>query len=44
MKALLKRRYKKTTDSAHGSPVSANLLDQDFVCDGPDRKWGPEMA
>ena len=28
MKALQKRRYKKTTDSCHGGPVAANLLDQ----------------
>ena len=30
LKALQKRRYKKTTDSGHGGPVAANLLDQDF--------------
>ena len=44
MKALQKRRYKKTTDSTHGGPVAANLLDQDFVCDGPDRKWGADIS
>lgn len=36
LKALQKRRYKKTTDSSHGSPVAANLLDQDFACDRPE--------
>ncbi len=44
MRALQKRRYKKTTDSGHGGPVVANLLDQDFVCDGPDRKWGADIS
>lgn len=44
LKALQKRRYKKTTDSCHGSPVAANLLDQDFTCDGPDQKWGADIS
>jgi putative transposase len=44
LKALQKRRYKKTTDSSHGSPVTANLLDQDFACDGPDQKWGADIS
>jgi putative transposase len=34
MKALQKRRYKKTTDSDHGGPVAPNVLDQDFSADG----------
>lgn len=44
LKALQKRRYKKTTDSSHGDPVAANLLDQDFGCDGPDQKWGADIS
>ena len=44
LKALQKRRYKKTTDSCHGGPVAANLLDQDFTCDGPDQKWGADIS
>lgn len=44
LKALQKRRYKKTTDSCHGGPVAANLLDQDFGCDGPDQKWGADCC
>lgn len=44
LKALQKRRYKKTTDSSHGGPVAANLLDQDFACDGPDHKWGADIS
>jgi putative transposase len=44
MKANQKRRFRKTTDSDHGGPVAANLLDQDFACDGPDRKWGVDIS
>jgi len=44
MKALQKRRYKKTTDSDHGGLVAPNLLDQDFNCDGPDQKWGVDIS
>ena len=44
LKALQKRRFKKTTDSAHGGPVAPNLLDQDFSADGPDQKWGSDIS
>lgn len=44
LKALMKRRYKKTTDSAHGGPVAPNLLDQDFSAEGPNRKWGVDIS
>lgn len=44
LKALQKRRYKKTTDSSHDGPVAANLLDQDFACDGPNQKWGADIS
>jgi len=44
LKALQKRRYKKTTDSKHGGPVATNLLDQDFSCNGPDQKWGADIS
>ncbi len=44
LKANQKRRFKKTTDSNHGGPVAANLLDQNFACDGPDQKWGVDIS
>ena len=44
LRALQKRRYKKTTDSTHGSPVADNLLEQDFQCNGPDEKWGVDIS
>ena len=44
MKANQKRRFKKTTDSDHGGPVAANLLEQDFACERPVRKWGVDIS
>ena len=44
LKALQKRRYKKTTDSCHSGPVAANILDQDFTCDAQDQKWGADIS
>ena len=44
LKANQKRRFKKTTDSNHGGLIAANLLDQDFTCDRPDRKWGVDIS
>ena len=44
LKALQKRRYKKTTDSCHSGPLAPNLLDQDFTCEGPDQKWGVDIS
>lgn len=35
-----RRRYvPRTTDSTHGKPVAANLLERDFAAEGPNRKW-----
>ena len=44
LKARQKTRFKKTTDSNHGGPVAANVLDQDFSADGPDQKWGVDIS
>jgi putative transposase len=44
LRAIQKRRFKRTTDSDHGEPVAANLLNQDFACDGPDQKWGADIS
>lgn len=44
LKAVQRRRFKKTTDSAHGGPVAPNVLDQDFAADGPDQKWGADIS
>ncbi len=44
LKALQKRRFKKTTDSEHAGPVAANVLDQDFSADAPNQKWGADIS
>jgi putative transposase len=44
LKALHKRRFKKTTDSDHKGPVAANVLDQDFAAVGPNEKWGVDIS
>lgn len=44
LKALQKRRFKKTTDSDHKGPVAANVLDQDFAAVGPNEKWGVDIS
>ncbi len=43
LKAHQKRRFKKTTDSQHDCPIAFNILDQNFVCEGPDQKWGADI-
>ncbi len=42
--ARQKRRFKRTTDSEHAWPVTPNLVAQDFMADGPDRKWGADIS
>ena len=44
MKALQKRRFKRTTDSHHNHPIAPNLLDQDFSCEWPNQKWGLDIS
>ena len=44
LKAFQKRRFKKTTDSAHGGPIAPNMLDQDFETTGPNQKWGVDIS
>ena len=44
LKALQKRRFKKTTDSEHGGPVAPNVLDQDFLAEQINEKWGADIS
>jgi len=37
--AVVKRRFKLTTQSGHNLPVHRNLLNRDFVIDQPNRVW-----
>ncbi|NVN38520.1 IS3 family transposase [Komagataeibacter swingsii] len=38
------RRHKVTTDSHRQSDIAANLLDGDFLADGPNRKWAGDIS
>src|SRR4030095_7209093 len=39
LSARRKRRFRRTTDSAHAFPVAPNLLGRDFHAAAPDRVW-----
>ena len=39
IRAKGKRRFKVTTDSGHGLPISPNLLNREFTVAEPDRVW-----
>ena len=42
--ATIRRRFPRTTDSDHGRPVAANLLEQKFVIDQPDTVWLADIS
>ena len=42
--ARLKRRFRRTTDSAHDYPVAANKLDRKFETDAPNRVWTTDIT
>jgi transposase InsO family protein len=44
LRALQRRRFKRTTDSQHDNPVAPNLLEQDFTATGPNQKWGSDIS
>jgi putative transposase len=37
--ARQRRRWRSTTDSAHGEPIAPNLLDRNFTAEAPDKVW-----
>jgi transposase InsO family protein len=39
-----KRRFKNTTNSNHGQPVSPNLLKRDFTADAPNKVWVTDVT
>ena len=39
LKALPRRRFRRTTDSAHKHPVAPNLLEQNFAAATPNQAW-----
>lgn len=44
IRARHKRRYKVTTDSRHGWPVAANLLDRHFRPAAPNQVWTSDIT
>ena len=44
LKARQRYRFKKTTNSEHGRTVAANILDQDFIAEQPNEKWGADIS
>jgi putative transposase len=44
IRARSRRKYKATTDSGHGLPVSDNLLNRNFQPDQPDRVWTGDIT
>ena len=45
LRARVKRKFvPRTTDSIHGWPVAANVLDRQFTATGRDRKWAADIT
>ena len=44
LRGRVKRRFRVTTDSNHGCPVSANLLDRDFNVAQPNQVWVSDIT
>ena len=42
--ARRKRRFRRTTDSAHALPVAPDLLGRDFAAAAPDRVWLADLT
>jgi transposase InsO family protein len=44
LKALPRRRFRKTTDSSHSFPIAPNLLQRDFAPIAPDLVWAADIT
>jgi putative transposase len=44
LQARQKRRFVRTTDSAHAFPIAPNLIGQCFDAQGPDEKWASDIT
>lgn len=42
--SIRKRKFKATTNSKHGYPVAANILNQNFHVDEPNRVWVTDIS
>ncbi|MFC1771768.1 IS3 family transposase [Pseudomonadota bacterium] len=44
LKVKQKRKYKVTTDSKHHLPVAENVLNRQFLPQGPNQVWGTDIT
>ena len=44
LRARMKRRFRRTTDSHHAWPIAPNLLEQDFTATRPNQKWVADIS
>ena len=44
IKARRKRRFRKTTDSAHSNPIAPNVIARQFTADEPNRVWVTDVT
>ena len=44
LRARAKRRFQRTTDSQHGLPVAANVLDRQFTATTPNTAWVSDIT
>jgi putative transposase len=44
LRARGKKKFKVKTDSAHGLPVSPNLLERKFDVEAPNRFWSGDIT
>ena len=44
IRAKAAKRFVRTTDSRHGLPVAANVLDRDFTPPGPNAAWAADIS
>ena len=44
IRAKMPRSFVRTTDSRHGLPVAANVLDRDFAPPGPNAVWSADIT
>jgi hypothetical protein len=44
LESKTKRKFKATTNSEHGRPVAANVLDREFRVDRPDRVYAGDIT
>jgi putative transposase len=44
IQAKAKKKFKATTNSKHNNPVAPNLLEQQFVAQGPNQVWASDIT